>query len=72
MLNIGTRPTVSTNFKTNIEVHIFDFNEDLYNKEITIIFKKYIREEKRFEDKSQLQKQLNDDKRIVLSYLKSS
>lgn len=72
MLNIGTRPTVSTNFQTNIEVHIFDFNDDLYNKEITIIFKKYIREEKKFEDKSQLQKQLNEDKRIVLSYLRSS
>ncbi len=69
MLNIGTRPTVSSNFETNIETHIFDFSDDLYNKEIKIIFKKYIREEKKFPDKAQLQKQLSEDKRIALSFL---
>lgn len=69
MLNIGTRPTVSSKIKTNIEVHIFDFNEILYNKEIRICFKKYIREEKKFPDKAQLQKQLSEDKRIALSIL---
>ena len=69
MLNIGTRPTVSSKFETNIEVHIFDFSENLYNKEIRICFKKYIREEKKFPDKAQLQKQLSEDKRIALSFL---
>ena len=69
MLNIGTRPTVSTNFETNIEVHIFDFNEDLYNKEIRIIFKKFIRNEIKFPNKKELQKQLTEDKKVVLSVL---
>ncbi|MCD4791606.1 MAG: bifunctional riboflavin kinase/FAD synthetase [Bacteroidales bacterium] len=69
MLNIGTRPTISTNFETNIEVHIFDFNKDLYNKKIRIIFKKYIREEIKFPDKIQLQKQLAKDKQVALSVL---
>ena len=69
MLNIGTRPTVSTNFKTNIEVHIFDFNEDLYNKEIRINFIKFIRNEIKFPNKEELQKQLTEDKRVALSFL---
>ncbi len=69
MLNIGTRPTVSTNFETNIEVHIFDFNKDLYNKKIRINFKKYIREEIKFKNTKDLQKQLSEDKKVVLSVL---
>ena len=69
MLNIGTRPTISTNFETNIEVHIFDFNDDLYSKEIKINFKKFIREEKKFPDTAQLQAQLLEDKENILSFL---
>ena len=70
MLNIGLRPTVGSDVETNIEVHIFDFNEDLYTKEIKIIFKKYIREERKFSDISKLKEQLWEDKQIALDFLK--
>lgn len=69
MLNIGTRPTVSTNIETNIEVHIFDFNEDIYYKEIRINFIKFIRNEIKFPNKEELQEQLSEDKLIALSFL---
>jgi len=43
MMNIGNRPTVNGNYQT-IEVHFFDFNQDLYGKKtnhrITVFFKK--------------------------------
>ncbi|HDR51868.1 MAG TPA: bifunctional riboflavin kinase/FAD synthetase, partial [Mariniphaga anaerophila] len=44
MLNIGSRPTFNKNADSrSIEVHIFDFSDDLYNKEITLVFAGKIR-----------------------------
>lgn len=61
MLNIGIRPTVSSNNQTKIEVHLFDFNEDLYNKTLKIKFIERIRTEKKFNSKEDLKKQLEQD-----------
>ena len=44
MLNIGIRPTVSNDGQVSREVYIFDFNRDLYGKNITINFIDRIRE----------------------------
>jgi len=68
MGNIGTRPTVGINGLVT-EVHIFDFDEDIYGKEITILFINRIRDEKKFDNLEELQKQLSLDKKTVLELL---
>ena len=71
MLNIGTRPTFYQNAdQRSIEVHLFDFNESLYGKEITIIFHVKIRDEKKFPDKDALIEQLHKDKRSAMELLR--
>ena len=45
IMNIGYKPTVSEGTKQSSEVHIFDFNDDIYDAELTVRFKKFIRDE---------------------------
>ncbi|MFD2202948.1 bifunctional riboflavin kinase/FAD synthetase [Shivajiella indica] len=61
MLNIGMRPTVNGNSQT-IEVHLFDFEGDLYDKRVCVKLKSYLRPEIKFSGLEALQKQLNKDK----------
>lgn len=58
--NVGNRPTFDGKEKS-IEAYIFDFKEDIYNKEIRLYFVDYIREERRFENKYMLVKQMEID-----------
>ncbi len=47
MLSIGSNPTVSMgDKKRSVEVNIFDFEGDLYGKDITVIFRFRLRDEK--------------------------
>jgi riboflavin kinase/FMN adenylyltransferase len=62
--NIGEHPTFSDD-KFNIETHIFDFNENIYNEEAIVYFKKYLREIVKFSTKEQLIKQINIDIKIA-------
>ena len=62
--NIGTRPTVSGEGVT-VESWLLDFSGDLYGKELHISFLKYLRPEQKFRDLSDLQKQIQKDKKIV-------
>lgn len=66
MLNIGMRPTIGGVEKT-IEVHIIDFERDLYGEELTIYIYSWIREEQKFEHMDALKLQLEQDKRAVLN-----
>ncbi|TDQ19097.1 riboflavin kinase/FMN adenylyltransferase [Algoriphagus boseongensis] len=68
MLNIGNRPTVDGTRKT-VEAHLFDFQGDLYNKLITIYFKEFIREEKKFGSLEELKNQLTQDQKTAKSIL---
>ena len=61
MTNIGFRPTLNMKNAT-IETHIFDFNEDIYNKTMRLFFIKKIREEQKFSSIEDLSKQLYQDK----------
>lgn len=61
MLNIGTNPTVDGTSKS-IEVHFFDFNQDLYGKTITVEFIDWLRNEHKFDSLEQLKIQLEKDK----------
>lgn len=65
MLNIGNRPTLNGTDET-IEVNIFNFNEEIYNKAIRVEFFEKIRNEIKFNELSELQQQLNNDKQKVL------
>lgn len=63
MMNIGTRPTINGEHQT-LEVHLFDFNKDLYDKKLKILFVEKIRDEQKFESLDALKKQLEKDKEI--------
>ena len=67
MINIGTHPTIKELSKEIIEVHIINQNIDLYNKEITLIFKDFIRNEKKFNSLEELINQLDFDKEKILN-----
>lgn len=69
MLNIGIRPTILDKGEKRIEVHIFDFNSDIYGQILTLKFVKMIRTEKTFANLDQLKNQLTKDEnkcRVVL------
>lgn len=61
MMNIGYRPTTGGTKKI-IEVNIFDFNKDLYGKQLKVFIKKYLRAEQKFEGLEALKNQLSIDK----------
>ena len=61
ILNIGITPTVLNSKKVKIEAHLFNFNENIYGKNIVIQLKKFIREEIKFNSVDDLIKQINID-----------
>ena len=67
--NLGYRPTFKQK-KILLEVHIFNFSGNLYNKHLTIEFINFIRKEKKFKNINQLKKQINLDLKIAKNKLK--
>ena len=65
--NFGARPTVDGT-KLLLETHIFDFNGNIYGKELTVEFLTFIRDEKKFDNFALLTKQIQKDIEIVKSY----
>ena len=63
MMNIGTRPTLNGD-KQTIEVHIFEFDKNIYDNTLTIHLIEKIRDEQKFESLNVLKKQLIKDKEI--------
>lgn len=68
MGNIGKQPTFENRHHA-IEVHIFDFSETIYNKEVTVEFVQRLRGEQKFSGIEALVKQLENDKFAALSLL---
>ncbi len=68
MGNIGTRPTVGINGLVT-EVHMFDFDSDIYGDEITIHFIDRIRDEQKFENLDLLREQLVRDREAIMKRL---
>ena len=58
--NLGYRPTFNGK-KILLEVHLFNFSENLYNKYLRVEFLKFIRAEKKFKNVDQLRKQIKID-----------
>ncbi len=69
MTYIGKKPTVNNDDVENIEVHIFDFDQDLYDKDIKIRFVSRIRAEQKFDDLEALKKQLEIDEKKIREIL---
>tara|TARA_Y100000385_G_scaffold272953_1_gene314300 strand:- start:1364 stop:2290 length:927 start_codon:yes stop_codon:yes gene_type:complete len=68
MMNIGHRPTIGSNEKS-IEVHLFDFNKDIYDKFISIEIISKIRDEKKFSSIENLKEQLEKDENYCLKLI---
>jgi riboflavin kinase/FMN adenylyltransferase len=68
MMSIGFRPTVDGK-KRVIEVNLFDFNEQIYGRELRVYVKKYLRAEVKFESLEKLVKQIDLDKEESLKVL---
>ena len=71
MMNIGYNPTVNGETQT-IEIHLFDFNEDLYGKHLKIELLERLRDEHKFESVEALKKQLENDKLQALKFIKNN
>lgn len=63
MANLGERPTFNEK-NIVLEAHIFDFNKDIYGKEITIFLLKWIRDEIRFNNENELFLQIKEDEKM--------
>lgn len=68
MMNIGNRPTLDGDHQT-IEVHFFDFNQDLYGKELTIDLLYFLRDEQKFGSINDLVNQLKKDEQSARDYI---
>lgn len=69
MLNIGQRPTVNALQSRTIEVHIIDYDGDLYGSSIELQFIHRVRNEQKFNGLDELRAQLEKDKAQTLSML---
>ena len=62
--NLGYRPTFNQK-KLLLEIHLFNFSGNLYNKYLSVEFLKFIRKEKKFKNADQLKKQIKNDLQIA-------
>lgn len=74
LTNIGKNPTIADNNKLTIETYIFDFQDELYGKEISVAFYSRLRDEIKFDSTKELIEQLEkdmDDATYYFNYVKS-
>jgi len=69
VMNIGLRPTFGKT-EISLEVHLFDFDGDIYGKEITVEFLERVREEKKFDSPDDLISQIDRDVAFAKEYHK--
>ncbi len=67
--NIGTRPTFEDGEETNCETFLFNFNGDLYGKEIRVSLLRFLRAERKFNSAEELEKQIDLDIRHAKIYM---
>ncbi len=67
MTNIGVRPTVSDMASVSVESNIFDYQGDLYGKNICVSFIEFIRKEKKFDNVDELMAQIKEDKEQIIN-----
>jgi riboflavin kinase/FMN adenylyltransferase len=67
MMNIGVKPTLGEN-KLSIEVHLLNFNNDIYNQKIQVNILERVRDEQKFDSFEALKLQLETDKQNTINY----
>ena len=74
MMNIGSNPTVnnSDDLEKKYEVHVFDFDKEVYGKNVSILFHQFIRKEKTFDNLEELKSQIIEDEKNIRHYFSSS
>ncbi len=69
MLNIGTNPTTDRDDSVKIEVHLFDFDRDIYFRSVRLQFIRRLRDEKNFKGLEELTAALDEDKKNCLQLI---
>lgn len=60
--NLGTRPTIAPENRTRtLEVHLFDWSQDLYGQDLEVLFVRHLRPERKFNDIAELRSQIESD-----------
>lgn len=72
MMNIGTNPTVNDNEQQSIEVNFFNFEQDLYGKELVINIHHRLRDEVKFDSLEALTNQLKKDRLSAKGFVKNN
>mgnify|MGYP003584692364 FL=1 len=70
MMNIGVKPTLGEN-KLSIEVHLLNFDKDIYNQKIQVHILERLRDEQKFESFEALKLQLEVDKQNTIHYFEN-
>ena len=70
MMNIGVKPTLGEN-KLSIEVHLLDFDKDIYNQKIQVNLLERLRDEQKFDSFDALKSQLEKDKQNTIEYFEN-
>lgn len=70
--NIGVKPTVAGTPEPSLEVHIFDFSDDLYGKRLSIEFCHKIREEQKFNGLDELKAAIGNDMKVARDFFRNS
>ena len=65
--NIGTKPTVKSDDRENMETHIIGYSGDLYGQTVRVTLLRYLRGEQKFGSLAELQAQLEHDKYCALT-----
>jgi riboflavin kinase/FMN adenylyltransferase len=61
VVNLGVRPTMAEKSERVLEIHLLDFNHDIYGKDLEVRFIRFFRPEKKFESIDALVRQINVD-----------
>ena len=68
MMNIGVRPTIENETTAKIEVHLFDFNSNLYGRSLAVRLLSRSRDEIKFNSLDELKNQLKKDEEIIRAF----
>jgi riboflavin kinase/FMN adenylyltransferase len=66
--NVGRRPSVDDGDAVNAETFIYDFNEDIYGQEVSVMLSGFLRDEKKFSSLDELKEQIGIDIKNAVSY----
>jgi riboflavin kinase / FMN adenylyltransferase len=67
--NVGYKPTFNKEaLKVSVEVHVFDFNKDIYGEQVTVEWHQYLRKEQKFSGIEELVSQIEKDKQNAIEY----